>query len=268
VDFNTASGKQDISIPLTDIFNPNNYYTKSEVDTEVNKKYTKPSGGIPKTDMSSDVQLSLEKANSALQEHQDISGKADKNDTYTKDDVDQLLEQQNEEIQESLDEKANIDGYYETLGAGTATNLKGDSVKEGTFTYRPTAGFLDIESGAAPDGGAYLENIKGNTVSWNQLLLNADDWVDMGLPSGTLWCKKNIDVTQPNGLAASPFQYGCSFFSWGNSNIFAIMNPTVKAWNTITIIPTENFMKKNFIRIFNIDINFSILSNNIFNVLF
>jgi hypothetical protein len=29
VDFNTASGKQDIFIPLTDIFNPANYYTKS-----------------------------------------------------------------------------------------------------------------------------------------------------------------------------------------------------------------------------------------------
>lgn len=32
VDFNTASGKQDINIPLTDIFNPSNYYTKTETD--------------------------------------------------------------------------------------------------------------------------------------------------------------------------------------------------------------------------------------------
>ena len=30
IDFNTESGKQDIQIPLTDIFNPSNYYTKSE----------------------------------------------------------------------------------------------------------------------------------------------------------------------------------------------------------------------------------------------
>lgn len=30
IDFNTASGKQDIRIPLTDIFDPSNYYTKSE----------------------------------------------------------------------------------------------------------------------------------------------------------------------------------------------------------------------------------------------
>lgn len=36
--------------------------------------YSKPSGGIPKTDLADDVQASLSKANSALQEHQDVSG--------------------------------------------------------------------------------------------------------------------------------------------------------------------------------------------------
>lgn len=44
----------------------------------VGEKYTKPSDGIPKTDLASGVQTSLEKADSALQEHQDISGKMDK----------------------------------------------------------------------------------------------------------------------------------------------------------------------------------------------
>lgn len=36
-------------------------------------KYDKPSGGIPKTDLASAVQSSLEKADTALQQHQDIS---------------------------------------------------------------------------------------------------------------------------------------------------------------------------------------------------
>ena len=40
--------------------------------------------------------------------------------------------------------------------------------------------------------------------------------VDMGLTSGTLWAKKNLDVTQADGFAISEFQYECSFFSWGN----------------------------------------------------
>ena len=36
IDFNTASGKQDIRIPLTDIFPADDYYTKSDVDTKLN----------------------------------------------------------------------------------------------------------------------------------------------------------------------------------------------------------------------------------------
>lgn len=39
--------------------------------------YSKPSGGIPKTDLASDIQTSLGKADTALQSHQDISGKQD-----------------------------------------------------------------------------------------------------------------------------------------------------------------------------------------------
>lgn len=42
---------------------------------QIDNKYEKPSGGIPKTDLASDVQTSLGKADSALQTHQDISGK-------------------------------------------------------------------------------------------------------------------------------------------------------------------------------------------------
>lgn len=35
VTFNTDAGKEDISIPLSDIFNPNNYYTKTETDSAI-----------------------------------------------------------------------------------------------------------------------------------------------------------------------------------------------------------------------------------------
>lgn len=42
--------------------------------------------------------------------------------------------------------------------------------------------------------------------------------IDMGLPSGILWASSNIDVTQSNGFAVSPYQYECSFFSWGNTD--------------------------------------------------
>ena len=35
IDFNTASGKQDINIPISDIFDASNYYTKQEVDNKL-----------------------------------------------------------------------------------------------------------------------------------------------------------------------------------------------------------------------------------------
>lgn len=49
-----------------------------EQESTWSAKYTKPSSGIPQTDLASAVQTSLSKADSALQEHQDISGKQDK----------------------------------------------------------------------------------------------------------------------------------------------------------------------------------------------
>ena len=52
----------------------------SGINTSIAAKYTKPSGGIPKTDLAEDVQTSLGKADTALQSHQDISGKADKSE--------------------------------------------------------------------------------------------------------------------------------------------------------------------------------------------
>ena len=39
----------------------------------INSKYTKPEGGIPKADLAQDVQNSLNKANTALQEHQSLA---------------------------------------------------------------------------------------------------------------------------------------------------------------------------------------------------
>lgn len=48
-----------------------------------NKFYSKPSGGIPKSDLASSVQASLSKADSALQSHQDISTKQDKSTAVT-----------------------------------------------------------------------------------------------------------------------------------------------------------------------------------------
>jgi len=43
IDFNTDTGKQDISIPLTDIFDPSNYYNKTAIDNLVGSGFTSSS---------------------------------------------------------------------------------------------------------------------------------------------------------------------------------------------------------------------------------
>ena len=63
------------------------------------------------------------------------------------------------------------------------------------------------------DGSAWqIVGIANNIKSEDELL------VDMGLTSGLKWATRNIDVTRENGFAASPYQYECSFFSWGNTD--------------------------------------------------
>lgn len=74
-----------------------------------------------------------------------------------------------------LDDKADIDGYYSQLTAGLAENLigRGDAVPA-EYLYRTARGTADIE-----DGIATIDCIKGNTLAWNQLVVNdLSTWVN------------------------------------------------------------------------------------------
>ena len=69
-----------------------------------------------------------------------------------------------EDNTEEIEKKANKDGYYETLGAGVASNLRGSNTVAAQLTYRPSGGAVDVA-----DGSAFVEGIKGKTVKWNQM---------------------------------------------------------------------------------------------------
>lgn len=73
-----ALDKKQASLTATQLEAVNSGITAGKVSTydgyqsQISDKYTKPTGGIPETDLASDVQTSLAKANSALQSHQTV----------------------------------------------------------------------------------------------------------------------------------------------------------------------------------------------------
>lgn len=109
ITFNTDAGKQPISIPLTDIFNPANYYTKTEVDnamaaeTAYQKNFatimalaTDPNAGVTISTTNPEWQLALTDNEDRL-----LIGKRHDNTWYTAPDLDAVL-------------TAIIDGYTTT----------------------------------------------------------------------------------------------------------------------------------------------------------
>ena len=77
VDLSSKANVSDLSTKANtkDVYTKKETYTQTEIDTKINKKYTKPFAGIPKSDLEKTVQMSLGKADTALQSHQNISGK-------------------------------------------------------------------------------------------------------------------------------------------------------------------------------------------------
>ena len=78
IDFNTASGKEDILIPLSDIFDPSNYYTKSEVDTALSGKQNTLTAGSGIT-IVGDVISCTVSGDVTKAEFDELSGKVDTN---------------------------------------------------------------------------------------------------------------------------------------------------------------------------------------------
>lgn len=80
-------------------------------------------------------------------------------------------------VADALDTKADIDGYYSTLTAGSAENLIGRGTVPAEYTRRTSGGSADIGSGAAA-----IEKIHGNTIAWNQLINAASvSYTNLGL---------------------------------------------------------------------------------------
>ena len=109
ISFNTDAGKEDISIALTDIFNPANYYDKTAADSLLAGKQDT----IPDLD---EIRAGAALGATSIQ------------------DISNLAEQ---------------DGSYDAMTVGAARNIVGAEVSHAEFTYRTTGGSADVGTGAA-----------------------------------------------------------------------------------------------------------------------
>ena len=142
--------------------------------SQVNAKYTKPSGGIPKTDLASDVQTSLGKADTALQSETDPTvppwAKASSKPTYTASEVGALSLDGgtiNKSKTIKMDASANSDGANLKWGTVNSKNpyigYASDQV-DGTFVVGSLLG-TNYASGLAIGGGSGNLLWKGTRVA-------------------------------------------------------------------------------------------------------
>lgn len=164
----TSSNK--LSSDLVDDTNNTNKFVTTGEKQGWNAKYNKPSGGIPKTDLADEVQTSLGKADTALQQHQDISGKEDKSNKVTSID-DTSTDEQYPSAKSVYDSQKNQDENIETLqeeNKRLKQTLVTTTGTGETITLNKTAE-LDFVIPPLPEG-----NTKQNTTEGYQLIELAD----------------------------------------------------------------------------------------------
>lgn len=118
-----------------------------------NSKYNKPSSGIPKSDLSGAVQASLDRADSAIQTHQDISGKANASDL--------IAHTGNTEIHVSSSDKSAWDSKYSKPSSGIPKTDLASSVQTSLNradtalqTHQDISGKADVSALTSHTGNA------------------------------------------------------------------------------------------------------------------
>lgn len=102
------------------------------------------------------------------------------------DEAAQAADEAREAIQDDLAAKANNDGYYQLLGAGTSDTLMSTDGEVDTFAQRTSD----------HDGACRIDCIKGNTIVWNSLV---------GLISEMAVNASSVTMTRANGVVTLAF---------------------------------------------------------------
>ena len=161
----------------------------------INAKYTKPDGGIPKSDLAQDVQNSLNKADTALQEHQSLAAyrTAEAQDLIDNSKQDKLIAGENITIAD--DGKtisaigggtSDVIGYFEV----TLTE-RGDGLYTGSKTFAQVK--AEIESNKRfmrIDGYDYVfivTNVSNTIIEFVGMIDGTAGWLWVGVASDERW---------------------------------------------------------------------------------
>lgn len=145
-----------------------------------------PEGGVPKSDLSEEVQTSLDKAENSVStpegagqpgqvlqlDSEGVPAWVTPSAGTTPDSAMSRTSTnavQNKVISNEFDNYAKTDGYYETLGVGEAKNIIGQTPQDAGFIYRTAGGSSEIA-----DVLSTIKKIQGNVVSLNQLVTNGN----------------------------------------------------------------------------------------------
>ena len=157
-------------------------------------KYTKPEGGIPKTDLAQDVQNSLSKADTALQEHQSLAAyrTASEQDIIDNTKQDKLIAGKNINIAEdgktisATSDMDDVIGYFRV----TLTE-RGDGLYTGSKTYAQVK--AEIESNKrfmfidGYDCVFILTRIGNTLIEFAGMSDGTDGWLWVGVASDDRW---------------------------------------------------------------------------------
>ena len=171
--------------------------------SDVDAKYTKPETGIPESDFAMNVQESLALANTALQEHQDISGKLDitakaaDSDKLNGESAEYYLDYDNftntptiptiEDLATELEinkMQSDIDSKVDKAdGMGLSTNDYTTAEKDKLATVEPDANFYEHPTHTSYSSGLYKVTVDDEGHVSSATLVEKEDIVDLGIPA-------------------------------------------------------------------------------------
>ena len=219
IDFNTASGVEDIEIPLTDIFNPENYYDKDDVDAIVSGKAN-----------SNDVYLKTE-TSGATEISTALASKLDAS-AYTVDSS--VIENSVNPVQGGA--------LYDELrieGEPSETTLEWDNHDGGETTNYPNGVStikIEVVDGSEGDGNGYsffdenYENLGQITVLYNDGDVTVDNYENV-----TYSISGNVVTVNYPTIAASVTVIGSAY-----NNIY-----TIKAIGESSVISVKDQVTAN-----------------------